>query len=448
MTPLGTCRFIPPYLLEEIGRRGGLSAELVEHQRRLDSELRHRRTDAPGHPDHPRRAARARWAVHDAGGRTELPGRPVRRDGQPESGDAGVDEAAVGISATLAMYDEVYGRASFDGEGAEVLLTVHYGRSYANAFWDGTHLVFGDGDGRIFRPFTRAVDVLAHEFAHAVTGHTAGLVYQGQSGALNESVSDVFAACLEQRVLGQSAAEGTWLIGQEIFVEGVSARALRDMAEPGTAYDDPRLGRDPQPRHMDDYVDTTEDNGGVHINSGIPNRAFVLAARAIGALSAGGSAAEGAGRIWYDALTGGSVGPDTAFSAFAAATTAAARRTGGAEHETVVREAWEQVGVTPGSRRTTPPPAPDDRLVRVSRSGGFAGLTVRGALDLDSADPRVPEVQLLVDRIDLTALARGAPQPDRFVYRFELCGDGPVDVPEQDLTRDLSELADLLLSDT
>ncbi len=443
MTALGACRFIPPYLLDELGRRGGLPVDLVEDQRRLDAELRTRRTTAPGRP---RRAAEARWTVHDAAGGTDLPGRPVRRDGAPETGDAGVDEAAAGIRATLAMFDEVYARDSFDGEGAEVLLTVHYGRAYANAFWDGTYLVFGDGDGRIFRRFTRAVDVLAHEFAHAVTEHTAGLVYQGQSGALNESVSDVFAACLEQRVLGQTAAEGSWLIGQEIFAEGVSARALRDMAEPGTAYDDPRLGRDPQPGHMDDYVDTTDDNGGVHINSGIPNRAFVLAARAIGALSDRGSAAEGAGRVWYDALTGGSLDSGADFAVFAAATVAAAQNEG-TGHETAVREAWEQVGVRLGAGDATSPAPPADTVVRVARSGGFAGLTIRGELDLASADPRVPEVQQLLDRVDLAAVAVGAPQPDRFVFRFELCGDGPLDVPEQDLTPDLSDLAGLVLPD-
>jgi hypothetical protein len=448
MTALGTCRFIPPYLLDELGRRGGLPVDLVEDQRRLDAELRRRRTAEGGRP---RRAAEASWTVHDAAGGTGLPGRPVRRHGEPETGDAGVDEAAAGIDATLAMFDEIYGRDSFDGEGAEVLLTVHYGRAYANAFWDGTHLVFGDGDGVIFRRFTRAVDVLAHEFAHAVTEHTAGLVYQGQSGALNESVSDVFAACLEQRVLGQTAAEGTWLIGQEIFAEGVSARALRDMAEPGTAYDDPRLGPDPQPGHLDDYVHTTDDNGGVHINSGIPNRAFVLAARAIGALDAGprsegGSAAEGAGRIWYDALTGGAVEPGADFATFADATIAAASRIGGADHEGAVREAWDQVGVRSGrvGTESSPPPLVDT-LVRVARSGGFAGLTVRGELDLTSPDPRVPQVQRLVDRVDLAAVAVGVPQPDRFVYRFELCGDGPLDVPEQDLTPDLSDLAGLVL---
>ncbi len=134
----------------------------------------------------------------------------------------------------------------------------------------------------------------------------------------------------------ESAAEASWLIGESLFLPGVQARGLRDMAAPGTAYDDPRLGRDPQPDHLDGYVDTTDDNGGVHLNSGIPNRAFQLAAVAVG-----GHAWDGAGRIWYAALTGGRVGPHTDFAGFAGATVAAA-----GEHADAVREAWRTVGVT------------------------------------------------------------------------------------------------------
>jgi Zn-dependent metalloprotease len=162
------------------------------------------------------------------------------------------------------------------------VLTVHYEQNYDNAFWNGEQLVFGDGDGTIFGSFTKPIDVLGHEFTDAVTQFMAGLEYQGQPGALNESVSDCFGACLKQRVLGQTADRADWLVGQGIFLPGVHARALRDMAHPGTAYDDPTLGKDPQVGDMSDYVDTTDDNGGVHINSGIPNRAFYLAATTIG----------------------------------------------------------------------------------------------------------------------------------------------------------------------
>ena len=236
-------------------------------------------------------ATGAAWVVHTAANGSTLPGRVVRTAGDPASGDAAVDEAADGITATLALYRDAFARVSYDGKGAEVLLTVHYQRNYDNAFWNGTQLVFGDGDGTVFGSFTKPVDVLGHEFTHAVTQFTADLTYQGQSGALNESVSDCFGMCVKQQVLGQTAATADWLVGEGIFLPGINARALRDMAHPGTAYDDPTLGKDPQVGDMADYVDTTDDNGGVHTNSGIPNRAFYLAATAIG-----GDTWEGAGR--------------------------------------------------------------------------------------------------------------------------------------------------------
>jgi len=317
-----------------------------------------------------------------------------------------------------------------------VSLTVHYGQDYDNAFWDGTQLVFGDGDGRVFGRFTQPVDVLGHELTHAVTEHTAGLVYRDQPGALNESVSDVFAACLKQRLLGQTPGEADWLIGEGIFLPGIQARALRDMAAPGTAYDDPALGRDPQVGHLDDYVSTSDDNGGVHLNSGIPNRAFQLAAVAIG-----GSTWEGAGRVWYAALTGGAVNPTSGFAAFAAATVAVA-----GAHADAVGAAWEEVGVTPGSAVAAgPSPVTSGaRRVTVRRTGGFAGLRAAGELDLDGNDPRAPEAAALVDRVDLRGVTDGSPHPDRYVYDFDLCGDCAT-VPEQHLTPDLRRLADLVL---
>ena len=320
------CSFLPPYLLRQLGR----AEDLV-----LDEAFRASRAARPREATTAAPEGGPEWVVHTAENGITLPGTEVRRTGEPESGDAAVDEAATGVATALALFEDAYGRRSYDDAGATVSLTVHYGRDYTNAFWDGTQLVFGDGDGELFTRFTAALDVLGHELTHAVTERTAGLVYQGQSGALNESVSDVFAACSEQRRRRLSAAEASWLIGEDLFLPGVRARGLRDMKAPGTAYDDPRLGDDPQPDHMDRYVDTADDNGGVHLNSGIPNRAFQLAATAIG-----GNAWEGAGRVWYAALTGGEVGPDTDFVGFAAATIAAA-----GEHADAVRNAWATVGV-------------------------------------------------------------------------------------------------------
>ena len=282
------------------------------------------------------------------------------------------------------MFLDDLARDSYDGAGAPVSLTVHYGSRYNNAFWDGTQLVFGDGDGRVFERFTKPVDVLAHEFSHGVIEHTADLTYRGQSGALNESVADAFASCLKQRLLGQDADEGDWLIGQGIFTPAIKARALRDMAAPGTAYDDPEIGADPQVGHMDDYVETTADNGGVHLNSGIPNKAFQLAAVAIG-----GTSVSGAGRVWYDALVGGDVPSGATFATFAAATVAAAGDHADAVQERVgpgrCRDRCRGGGDRPPPSPPSPqPPSPSPR--RRSRAAGCAW----SAAAASPAAPRPP----------------------------------------------------------
>jgi 8-oxo-dGTP pyrophosphatase MutT (NUDIX family) len=437
------CTFVPPYLLRRIADFRGDSATPLRTLE-VDERLRSARILRP--PGEPRTVLPAGpvWTVHTAGNTATLPGTPVRSAGEPESGDAAVDEAAYGVAGSVALFLEVYGRSSYDGNGAPVSLSVHYERDYDNAFWDGTQLVFGDGDGQVFGRFTRPVDVLGHELTHAVTERTAALEYHGQPGALNESVSDVFACCLKQRLLGQTALEADWLIGEGLFLPGVQARALRDMAAPGTAYDDPALGKDPQVGHFRDFVDTTDDNGGVHLNSGIPNRAFQLAATAIG-----GHSWEGAGAIWYAALTGGGVGAQSDFAGFAAATVAAA-----GAHADAVREAWEQVGVragaatgdAPGPGPAAPTPAGGESpaaLVTVRRTGGFIGRGTDAQVDLD-ADPRGPELRDLVDRIDLGAVPGGDPHPDMYVYDLDLCG-ARATVPEQHLTQDLRRLVDLVL---
>ncbi len=445
-----SCSFIPPYLLEQIARRDSVVAERVAATLAVDARVRERQATYAGPTTAPATvsaaAATSAWTVHTADSTTTLPGRAVRAVGDPPSGDVAVDEAADGITGALGLFADVFGRSSYDGAGAPVSLTVHYGHEYDNAFWDGTQLVFGDGDGELFDRFTKPVDVLGHELTHAVTEHSAGLRYQGQSGALNESVSDVFGSCLKQWLLDQTVDQADWLVGAGLFLPGVNARGLRDMAAPGTAYDDPLLGKDPQGASMDDYVQTQDDNGGVHLNSGIPNRAFHLAATAIG-----GSSWSGAGAIWYAALTGDAVGPDTDFAGFAAATLAAA-----GEHADAVGQAWETVGVTPQTAGPTPSDgtaSEDDTgggqgaatRVWVRRTGGFAGRTSEGALDLEGDDERVPEVRSLVERIDLAQVAAGRPHPDMFVYDFDLCGRRAAHVPEQHLTPDLSRLAVLVL---
>ncbi|MCB1740573.1 MAG: M4 family metallopeptidase [Gammaproteobacteria bacterium] len=295
-----------------------------------------------------------RRTVYDCHRRRILPAASIAHteDG-PASSDASVNRAFDGLGDTRGFFLEIFERNSIDGNGMRLEGYVHFGNSYNNAFWDGREMVFGDGDGRIFTDFTRSLDVIGHELSHGVTEHTAGLEYHGQSGALNESMSDVFGSLVKQWKNRQSAAEADWLIGAEILTPEIDADALRSMKAPGQAYDNPLLGKDPQPAHMRDFVelpDTEEgDFGGVHINSGIPNHAFYLAATAIG-----GYAWEAPGHVWYQALLASH--QNTGFSEFASTTVQKAGELygNGSDVQKAVYDAWAQVGIRSGSRPGTP----------------------------------------------------------------------------------------------
>ncbi|GAA2432150.1 M4 family metallopeptidase [Streptomyces glaucus] len=341
------CTIVPPHVLDALARSGdpALARPARRTLERDAFERTHRRlTTVLGAPAAAPPAAASgtpHRTVYDARHGTDLPGHKVRGEGDDPGQDASVNRAYAGLGATFELFLTAYGRDSIDGAGLPLDATVHYDRDYNNAFWNGEQMVFGDGDGEIFLDFTLPVDVIGHELAHGVTQYTANLTYFGQSGALNESVSDVFGALIKQYTLGQTAAEADWLIGAGLLAPRVTGKALRSMKEPGTAYDDDVLGKDPQPATMDDYVRTGSDNGGVHINSGIPNRAFYLAATALG-----GHAWERAGQIWYDVLTGGELEQDARFTDFATLTVSAARaRYGDGEEREAVAKAWQQVGV-------------------------------------------------------------------------------------------------------
>ncbi|EGX55464.1 metalloendopeptidase [Streptomyces zinciresistens K42] len=342
------CTVVPPHMLDRLARHDDPALSGPARRTLLrDSELRGRRrvttefalAAAPAAKAPPQQPLRT---VHDARNGTALPGTKVRGEGEEPGPDASVNRAYSGLGATFELFLTAYRRHSIDGDGLPLVATVHYDRDYNNAFWNGEQMVFGDGDGEVFLDFTLPIDVIGHELSHGVTQYTANLTYYGQPGALNESVSDVFGALIKQYTLGQSAAEADWLIGAGLLAPGVSGKALRSMKEPGSAYDDDVLGKDPQPATMDGYVRTGRDNGGVHINSGIPNHAFYLAATALG-----GNAWERAGQIWYDVLTGGELSDRAKFADFAKLTAKAARERfgdGGAEFQ-AVSKAWEQVGV-------------------------------------------------------------------------------------------------------
>ena len=358
--PLPHAAIVPPYLLARIAlaadARFDAAADAARRSLLRDHPLREWRAagDLPSFiaPERAVRDERPAAApgtapqpdrrISDAEGDDKLPGRLVRREGQPATGDAAVDEAYDGLGDTFEMFARVFARDSIDDAGMPLEATVHYGDRYDNAFWDGERMVFGDGDGEVFRGFTQSLSVVGHELTHGVTERTAKLRYQGQSGALNEHVSDVFGALVEQYAMGQDAASATWLIGEGVFTDAVDGRAIRSMKEPGTAYDDEILGRDPQPDHFDRYIETDEDNGGVHLNSGIPNRAFALAS-----IELGGFAWEHTGRVWYDVLTSGRLRRNADFRQFASEIVRAASERYGATspEERAIAAGWAAVGL-------------------------------------------------------------------------------------------------------
>ena len=280
--------------------------------------------------------------IFDAKQEFRLPGIVSRLEGGPISTDVSVNEAYDGLGATFELFFKHFHRNSIDDAGLPLNATVHFDQDYDNAFWNGQQMVFGDGDGTLFNRFTISVDVIGHELTHGVTEMEAGLIYHGQSGALNESMSDVFGSLVKQYKLNQTADKADWLIGAELLVPGPGRTALRSMKAPGTAYNDAVLGKDPQPAKMKDYDHRVTDNGGVHINSGIPNHAFYLVA-----IELGGFSWERAGRIWYESLLDARLKPNASFRAFAKLTKSNSDKIfgiGSAESKAVT-SAWKDVGV-------------------------------------------------------------------------------------------------------
>lgn len=334
---------LPPYLLKEIAQKGSesqkawawktlMKSEQIRGQRRVMSAIATLGLTATGVK---------RRTVFDAQNGSNLPGMLVRSEGSPVNKDAAVNEAYDGSGVTYDFFYKIYGRNSIDDRGMRLDSTVHFDVQYDNAFWDGRQMVYGDGDGELFNRFTIAVDVIAHELTHGITSFEAGLAYERQSGALNESFSDVFGSLVKQYKLGQTAEQADWLIGQGLFTKKVNGKAIRSMKEPGTAYHDDLLGRDPQPGHMKDYIETDEDNGGVHLNSGIPNRAFYETA-----IRLGGYTWEKAGRIWYVTLKD-KLRPNSNFAEAARLTVIAAAELFGKGSKEVkaVKAGWKKVGI-------------------------------------------------------------------------------------------------------
>jgi bacillolysin len=276
-------------------------------------------------------AGRGAQKTYSAGGKVRLPGTGVKSEElhrwdtvAPGAGSA-VD-AHWAVAATYDYFRGVHGRRGWDGRDSAARATVHFGRGYANAFFNGRQLVFGDGDGLNMSPPAAALDIVAHEFTHAVTFHTAGLRHQGETGALNEAISDIFG-CFASREAGRT----NWQIGDTIYHPGGRPGSLRDLRDPHATGN---------PKHWSEYVATRDDKGGVHVNAPIVGHAAYL-------MTEGGPGVAGAGaivveRIWYRALVH-YLTSNATFADAADATLAAARDLH--KGERAVREAWIAVGV-------------------------------------------------------------------------------------------------------
>jgi Zn-dependent metalloprotease len=341
------CAVLPPYLLQHMAFKSpdarvramalqtlGLT-ENFRGQRSILSQVMPLEAEAiPGESK----------LTYDARGWQNLPGMLAWQEGQRPTGQREVDEATEGAHRTYELLEKCFGWRSLNGRNMRMVSTARYGRNYNNAFWQGRQMVYGSGDNYIFNRFTAAIDVCGHELTHGVTQFTCGLEYQGQSGALNEHFSDCVGCMVDQWSKGHDVTQASWLVGKGLFTSRVQGKALRDMAHPGTAYRDPSLGNDPQPDHMDRYYQGSADNYGCHINSGIMNRSFYLAATALG-----GKAWESIGAVWFRAHTQGGVQPWTQFAQYAEIVVRTAQQLGG--NDSKMRDACQNAFVTVGVMR-------------------------------------------------------------------------------------------------
>jgi Zn-dependent metalloprotease len=348
--PRGIYCILPPHVLESIAQNGSsqqrkLAINTLSQDHTMRSLRMARALTAAipiASPASLGGECRVQRTIYSANEGESLPGAVVRSEGGAATQDKAADEAYDGLGATFQFYAQVLTRNSIDDHGLPLQASVHYGHRYDNAYWDGEQMVFGDGDGELFNRFTISLDVIGHELTHGVTGSEVNLHYLNQAGALNESISDVFGSLIKQNSLDQTAEAADWLIGKGLLTNQVNGVALRSMKAPGTAFDDAVLGKDPQPGHMRDYVKTMRDNGGVHINSGIPNRAFYLAAAAIG-----GNAWDVAGRIWYATVRDRMLRANASFKTFARRTVinAGLLYGSGSTQQKAVAAAWGEVGI-------------------------------------------------------------------------------------------------------
>ncbi|KAF1847697.1 extracellular metalloprotease precursor [Cucurbitaria berberidis CBS 394.84] len=347
------CGFVPPYILEAIAG----SDTIAEESRH---SCKHTLQHVQSYAEHRHELYTGAHVSSPSTGTGFIPEYILSAIADPKEGAIKEHEAS---QQTLITADaDCRGRSTIAKKlvislerwsGLALIGSVHYKpkdtpAGYNNAYWDGDakRMVFGDGDHITFDYLTDSLDVIAHELSHGFVQYTSPLKYQSQSGALNESCADVFGSMVEQWHMRQTVEDADWILGQTLFPVAFTGSALRSL-KAGKAYtDDPVFGTDPQPKHMDNIFKGPGDNEGVHINSGIPNHAFYLAAKSLG-----GNSWEKAGKVWYKTMTSGKIPFQCDFKTFAKVTVeiAGAAFAADASVKNAIRDAWVKVGVLPAA---------------------------------------------------------------------------------------------------
>lgn len=252
------------------------------------------------------------------------------------SADATVKRTFVETSAVADFFKQVFNRNSIDNAGMTMMSSVHYGNKFNNAMWNGSQMIYGDGDQAIFVDFTRGNDVIGHELTHGVTQHSLQLAYSGDAGGLNESMSDCFGSMFRQWRANQTVAKADWLIGSDILGPTAKAKGLtclRNMANPA----DPKALA-PQPTKYSQITPGMDP----HFSSGPPNLAFCTACKKLG-----GKSWERIGQVWYRSLTGFGPTPTMKMPKFAARTRQVAKQlyANTPAVAAAVDAGWKQVGL-------------------------------------------------------------------------------------------------------
>lgn len=281
------CQIIPPHILEELARRGSTACKKTLND--IPRILAKRNNSLNNLLLRTLREDQGERLVYDSRGEYAQRLALARREGENPIADDTVNSAYDASGYVRDYFRDTFGLNSIDDKGLALISNVHYGKNYNNAYWDGDEMTYGDGDGKEFKNFASAIDVVAHELMHGITQFLSNLEYRAQAGALNEHFSDVFGTVVKQKYLKQDLSEADWLIGDTIVTPAFPGKAIRSLKAPGTAND-----FDLQPAHMDQFYTGSADNYGVHINSGIPNKAFYLCCQELGL--------DPAALLWFNCL--------------------------------------------------------------------------------------------------------------------------------------------------